>query len=246
MRKADRLFQLVNLIRVHQPISAERLAERMGVSVRSVYRYVDDVSVSGIPIYGTPGIGYALDADFEMPPLTLNRLEVDALMLGMEMLACTADPAMAQAANMLLSKVGATLTQHKMDSADAKVRALGGMALKTRAHLADLRTASEQQRPVQIVYTSLHGLVSQRNIYPLGLFYWGGKWTVGSWCCSKAAYRDFRVDCIESVSLAYQPAALPAGIGLKAYMQFQAKQWKAKTLTDSTLSVGMADTVPSP
>ncbi|MEE1920209.1 HTH domain-containing protein, partial [Pseudomonas asiatica] len=73
MRKADRLFQLVNLIRVHQPISAERLASRIGVSVRSIYRYIDDLSFSGIPIYGTAGVGYALDADFEMPPLRKLR-----------------------------------------------------------------------------------------------------------------------------------------------------------------------------
>lgn len=57
MRKADRLFQLVNLIRTHQPITAERLAERIGVSVRTIYRYIDDLSISGIPVYGESGIG---------------------------------------------------------------------------------------------------------------------------------------------------------------------------------------------
>ncbi len=120
MRKADRLFQLVNLIRIHQPISAERLASRIGVSVRSIYRYIDDLSFSGIPIYGTTGVGYALDADFEMPPLTLNRLELDALMLGMEMLSASADNDLSAAARMLLSKISASLVHHKVDPSTAK------------------------------------------------------------------------------------------------------------------------------
>ena len=115
MRKADRLFQLVNLIRVHQPICAEKLASRIGVSVRSVYRYIDDVSISGIPIYGTAGVGYSLGEDFQMPPLSLNRLELEALMLGMDMLSTCADPHMSAAVRTLLSKVSASSEQHRID-----------------------------------------------------------------------------------------------------------------------------------
>lgn len=86
MRKADRLFQVVNLIRTHQPITAQQLAERIGVSVRTIYRYIVDISITGIPVYGESGIGYLMDEDFELPPLTLNQDELAALMLGVEML----------------------------------------------------------------------------------------------------------------------------------------------------------------
>ncbi len=167
MRKADRLFQLVNLIRIHQPISAERLASRIGVSVRSIYRYIDDLSFSGIPIYGTTGVGYALDADFEMPPLTLNRLELDALMLGMEMLSASADNDLSAAARMLLSKISASLVHHKVDPSTAKIRALGTTPSSTRGHLATLRDAIENTQALKITYTRLDGAVSQRLICPL-------------------------------------------------------------------------------
>lgn len=237
MRKADRLFQLVNLIRVHQPITAERLASRIGVSVRSIYRYIDDLSFSGIPIYGTAGVGYALDADFELPPLTLNTLELNALMLGMEMLSACADNELSGAARTLLSKVSASITHHKVDPGTATIRALGSTPASTRGHLATLRRAIENAQALQITYARLDGAASQRVIYPLGLFYWGGKWTVGSWCDSRAAYRDFRVDRIASISIAHQPLPANPALDLQAYMKHQASQWQAITSTDSTLSV---------
>lgn len=237
MRKADRLFQLVNLIRVHQPISAERLAGRIGVSVRSIYRYIDDLSLSGIPIYGTAGVGYALDTDFEMPPLTLNRLELDALMLGMEMLSASADNDLSAAARMLLSKISASVVQHTVDPSAAKIRALGTTPPLTRDHLATLRNAIENTQTLNIIYTSLAGSVSQRLISPLGLFYWGGKWTVGSWCSTKAAYRDFRVDRIASIAITQQLSPNNPALDLHTYMKHQAMQWKAITTTDTTLSV---------
>lgn len=62
-----------------QPITADQIAGELGVSVRTVYRYIDDLSVSGIPIYGTAGVGYQLHEDFELPPLNLTEKEIDAL-----------------------------------------------------------------------------------------------------------------------------------------------------------------------
>lgn len=241
MRKADRLFQLVNLIRVHQPITAERLASRIGVSVRSIYRYIDDLSFSGIPIYGTAGVGYALADDFELPPLALNRLELNALMLGMDMLSASADNDLSAAARTLMSKVSASMANHKVDPSTATIRALGSTGASTRLHLAALRKAIENAQTLKITYTRLDGAVSQRLIYPLGLFYWGGKWTVGTWCGTRAAYRDFRVDRIASIAIAHQPLPDNPAFDLQAYMKYQASQWQAIPPTDTTLSVRGTD-----
>ena len=104
MRKANRLFQVVNLIRVHQPITAARLAERLGVSVRTIYRYIDDLSLGDIPIYGEPGIGYSMHKDFELPPLTLSEDELEALTLSVSMLSRSTGYELSAAAKLLLSK----------------------------------------------------------------------------------------------------------------------------------------------
>ena len=167
MRKADRLFQLVNLIRVHQPISAERLASRIGVSVRSIYRYIDDLSFSGIPIYGTAGVGYALDADFEMPAVNVEQTRTGCIDARDGNASASADNDLSAAARMLLSKISASIVHHKVDPSAAKIRALGTTPSSTRGHLATLRNAIENTQALKITYTSLDGAVSQRLISPL-------------------------------------------------------------------------------
>ncbi|MFP6847719.1 MAG: YafY family protein [Pseudomonas sp.] len=230
MRKAERLFQLVNLIRAHQPITAEQLAQRIGVSVRSIYRYIDDLSLSGIPLYGEPGRGYSLQTDFELAPLTLNQDEIAALMLGVEMLSKSTGVALAAAARSLLSKIGAVLPSHSLSPSSAALRALSeapsGHDLR---HWDRLHLAIRQKSPLLLSYLSLDNSPSQRLIYPIGLFYWGGKWTVGSWCTVRKAYRDFRLDRISALTEPNEPGAAPVEVNLDAYMRQQIEAWRQIT-----------------
>lgn len=229
MRKSDRLFQLVNLVRIHQPITAEVLAERIGVSVRTIYRYIDDLSLSGIPLYGTTGIGYALDEGFELPPLTLNADERDALVLGVEMLGTCAGAELGAAARSLLVKILAALPASAREPSLANVRALRVRpADEEQRNLDTLRRLIQQGRAVQFAYLSLAGEASQRTVFPLGLFYWGGKWTVGSWCTQRRAYRDFRVERMHSLQAQPEGLELQGQFNLQAYMQFQAAQWAVR------------------
>ncbi|MBD1833289.1 YafY family transcriptional regulator [Cyanobacteria bacterium FACHB-472] len=227
MRKADRLLQLVNLIRSHQPITAGQLAERIGVSVRTIYRYIDDLSVSGIPVYGEPGVGYALDEDFELPPLTLTPDEIAALMLGVEMLSQSTGTNLAAAAKTLLSKIGAVLPPRSFDPTRTPVRALGEILNdQSLRHWNDLYRGIQQQQAVTIVYLSLSEELSQRVVFPLGLFYWGEKWTVGTWCILRNAYRDFRVDRIQNLDFASGVQFPDQEISLDSYTKFQLERIK--------------------
>ena len=228
MRKADRLFQLVNLIRSHQPITAEQLAERVGVCVRTIYRYIDDISISGIPVYGEPGVGYALDEDFELPPLTLTHDEIAALMLGVEMLSRSTGGDLAAAAKTLLSKIGAVLPLRSFDPTRAPVRALGSVLNdQSLRHWNDLYRAIQQQQAVKIVYLILNEQLSQRIIFPLGLFYWGSKWTVGTWCNLRKTYRDFRINRIQDLDFASDIECPDQEISLDAYTNFQIERIKS-------------------
>jgi predicted DNA-binding transcriptional regulator YafY len=224
MRKADRLFQLVNLIRSHQPITAEQLAERIGVSVRTIYRYIDDLSVSGIPVYGEPGVGYALDEDFELPPLTLTHDEMAALMLGVEMLSRSTGSDLAEAAKTLLSKIGAVLPPRSLNPTCTPIRAVG-LNDQNLKYWNELYRAIQQRQTIRIAYLSLSEEMSQRVVCPLGLFYWGGKWTIGTWCQLRNDYRDFRVDRIESLDFALD-IEFPAEISLAAYTSFNLERIK--------------------
>lgn len=228
MRKADRLFQLVNLIRSHQPITAEQLAERIGVSIRTIYRYIDDLSVSGIPVYGEPGIGYVMDEDFELPPLTLNQDEIAALMLGVEILSRSTGNDLAAAAKTLLSKIGAVLPPQSFDPTRTPIRALGDILTdQSLRHWNNLYRAIQQQQAIRIVYLSLSEQLSQRIVFPLGLFYWGEKWTVGTWCILRNSYRDFRIDRIINLDFASDVEFPGQEISLDTYMHFHAERIKS-------------------
>ena len=120
MRKADRLFQLTNIVRARQPITAEELAQELEVSVRTVYRYIDDLSASGIPIFGMAGLGYQLHKQFELPPLNLTDNELDVLLLGVKMVSSWTSDELSESARSLENKIEAVLPNHLTD--DTTVR----------------------------------------------------------------------------------------------------------------------------
>ena len=224
MRKANRLFQVVNLIRVHQPITAARLAERLGVSVRTIYRYIDDLSLGDIPIYGEPGIGYSMHKDFELPPLTLSEDELEALTLSVSMLSRSTGYELSAAAKSLLSKIEAVIPAKNYPSNNPAIFSLA--TPYSAAHMRcwdQLRRAIRDQVAVHITYLSLQGQETEREIFPLGLFYWGGKWTIGAWCTLRQAYRDFRVDLILTIVASTTAKPLGGHISFGAYIQHQAE-----------------------
>ncbi len=109
VRKSDRLFQLTNLLRAHQPLTARELATRLCVSERTIYRYIDDLSLAGIPVYGEAGLGYRLSEGFEMAPLQLSATELEALITGVNLVAVLTGKGMADPARALLAKIEAAL-----------------------------------------------------------------------------------------------------------------------------------------
>lgn len=219
-RKVERLFQVVNLIRVHQPITAKKLSEQLGVSVRTIYRYIDDLSLSGIPIYGEAGIGYAMEENFELPPLNLTSTELEALTLSIDMLIQSVGDDLSVAARSLLAKVNAVLPSAIQRKNEARILSLAKhYSLEHMSYWDRLRRAILENQAVHISYLSLSQELSEREIFPLGLFYWGGKWTVGAWCTLRQDYRDFRIDRIQTLSKSSDLYQLPRDISFISYMQ---------------------------
>lgn len=218
MRKADKLFQLTNLIRSKQPITAEKIAEELDVSVRTVYRYIDDLSVSGIPIYGTTGIGYQLDDHFELPPLNLTEKEWDALILGVKMVSSWTGDTLSESANSLVNKIEAVLPKKLREEYSRTIYApdLSGKE-KNRNVWEFMYKSIKNSISISINYKAQNGKNTSRVIYPLGLFYWGGKWTLGSWCTLREDFRDFRLDRIDEKSIKEKGAINNKLINLDAY-----------------------------
>lgn len=227
MSKSDRLFQLTNLLRAYQPVTAKQLAEKMMLSERTIYRYIDDLSVSGIPVYGEPGVGYRLTEGFELPPLHLTALELEALVLGVNLVTTRTGENLSQAAHSLLSKIEASLPlghELQKEKQSVALAPYGFYDTKIRKNWDLIHLAIKEKTLLQLHYLSLDDQKSERVIYPLGLFYWGGVWTLGAWCFLRKAYRNFRVDRVEDIVVSSEILAVPKHVSLGDYVQAQKEQ----------------------
>ena len=203
MRRADRLFQLVQLIRGRRLSTAAYLAERLAVTPRTIYRDVADLQHQGVPIEGEAGVGYRLGAGFDLPPLMFTQDEAKALVAAVRVAQIGLDAALARDAESALSKILSVLPAAARAAAEsqavyAPINALTGLNPATRARLQELREATQAQRLVQITYQDLQNKSSQRTLRPLGCFYWGKVWTLAAWCETKADFRNFRMDRIQT------------------------------------------------
>ncbi|MGH1429414.1 MAG: helix-turn-helix transcriptional regulator [Arenicella sp.] len=224
MHKSDRLFQLTNILRAHQPITARELAEKISVSERTIYRYIDSLSTSGIPVYGEPGVGYRLSEGFDLPPLQLTQEELEALVIGVNMTSSWTGPKLSKASNSLMNKIEAALPNGFIHQSglQRQVRT-PGEHLQTIdfTNWDKLHAAIKEKQWLNISYQSLSNKKTTRVVFPLGLFYWGGKWTLGSWCNMRKEYRDFRVDCIKNLVDALAPKVHPKSMSLSDYLECQ-------------------------
>jgi predicted DNA-binding transcriptional regulator YafY len=199
MRRADRLFQLVQLVRGRRLATGEWLAERLEVSLRTVYRDVADLQAQGVPIEGEAGVGYRMRAGFDLPPLMFTTDEAKSLVACVRLAQPRLDAALAEAAEGALSKVLAVLPAGARAAAEslAVYAPYYEVAPQVRAHLESLRVATEARRKVRLHYLDLKDVASQRTVRPLGSFYWGAVWTLAAWCETREDFRSFRVDRIE-------------------------------------------------
>lgn len=198
MRRADRLFELVQLVRGRRLTTAAFLADRLGISLRTVYRDVADLQAQGVPIDGEAGVGYRLGAGYDLPPLMFSTDEAKALVAAVRLAQARLDGALAGAAEPALSKILAVLPAAARAAAEslAIYAPTFNGADPVRERLEQLRGAIERRRKLAIAYRDEAGRDSRRTLRPLGCFFWGTVWTLGAWCEERQDFRSFRVDRI--------------------------------------------------
>ncbi len=203
MRRADRLFQIVQLIRGRRLTTAAHLAQRLEVSERTIYRDVADLQHQGVPIEGEAGVGYRLGSGFDLPPLMFTHDEARALVASVRMAQAWQDPALAQAAEVALGKIMSVLPPAARAAAQAMAVYAPPIGLEpaVQATLQTLREAVQARRKLLLDYSDVSGQPSQRVVRPLGCFYWGKVWTLAAWCESREAFRNFRLDRIAGVKI---------------------------------------------
>ncbi len=201
MRRADRLFQIVQLIRGRRLTTAAFLAQRLEISERTVYRDVADLQHQGVPIEGEAGVGYRVGQGFELPPLMFTVDEARALVASVRMAQVWQDPALAQASQVALGKILSVLPNAARAAAQSMAIYAPPVGLDplVQTTLQMLRVAAQDQRRVQVQYRDATDLLTQRILRPLGCFYWGKVWTLAAWCEARNGFRSFRLDRMERV-----------------------------------------------
>lgn len=200
MSKSERLLGLLQALRAHRrPVSAERLADELQVSVRTIYRDVVALNSQGATIEGEAGIGYVLRPGFLLPPLMFGDDEIEALVLGSRWVMQKGDRTLAAAARNALTKIATVLPE------DLKERVeLSGIMVAPRwpddpepVDLAPIRAAIREEVKLKIAYCDEKGQRSDRVIWPIALAFFDRARVVAAWCELRSDFRHFRADRIE-------------------------------------------------
>jgi len=202
MRRTDRLFDIIQILRDGKLHRAQDIADRLEVSVRTIYRDMDTLAASGIPVEGERGLGYMVREAITLPPLTLTAEELEALNLGMAIVAEAADPDLKSAAQSLADKIDAVLPTQTVAEADTWKFAVYPFADAARglSHMAVLRSAIKGRQKLHLAYRRIDGTLTHRTVRPLHMEYWGRVWTLTAWCEMRDDFRVFRIDLIEGAS----------------------------------------------
>jgi predicted DNA-binding transcriptional regulator YafY len=220
MRRTDRLFEIIQLFRNGKLWKAQDIAERLVVSVRTIYRDVETLILSGVPIEGERGIGYMLREPVFLPPLTLTTAEYEALQFGMALAARHVDQGTATSIQSLIGKINAVLPQRLVGDNPGSVFAVYGSSnAKALRWLTNLRFAVQNRRFVAMTYTSLDGETSTRHIRPLQIEFWGAVWTCTTWCDLRNDFRVFRLDLIADCHVLEEQFPQDKEKSLKTFLQ---------------------------
>lgn len=199
MRRADRLFSLLLELRRGRVVTARRLAERLEVSERTVYRDIADLQCSGIPISGEAGVGYQLRG-FDLPPLMFDREEIEAIVLGARVVEAWGDGALARKAATAVAKIEAALPRgsaHLVEETRLYVPRYGERRAD-RLPLADLRRAIRERLRVRLCYQDEAARATERSVRPLALAFHPPFWLLITWCELRSDFRNFRLDRIRT------------------------------------------------
>ena len=197
MRRADRLIKIVHYLRrMRQAVTARQIADHFEICQRTVYRDIQDLMNSGVPIYGEAGVGYIIDKQYHLPPVMFDFDELEAISLGIKMVQTWTDERFSEVAESALEKIQAVLPESRLN--DMRQLTTHSEAshsqMPCEVSFSDVRECIRSRRKIEFHYTDLSEKTSNRTVRPLSLVFFGPVWLVIGWCELREDFRNFRLD----------------------------------------------------
>ncbi|MEZ5844057.1 MAG: YafY family protein [Hyphomicrobiaceae bacterium] len=239
MRRADRLFEIIQHMRRKPTVRAREIAAALEVSERTIYRDIQDLMASGVPIEGEAGVGYVMRPGFDLPPLMFKEQEIEALVLGARMVEAWGDSELADAATDAIAKIEAVIPEKLRDyMANTALLAPSAYGIEPiRCDLGELRRAVRGRIKVSFAYEDFLGQRSTRTVRPLSLAFFGPVWLLAAWCELRDDFRTFRLDRMEGFTLTDEHFRHERGKTLAEFLRRPATWTRSSTGDPSSSAV---------
>lgn len=224
MNRIDRLHAILTHLQSKKRVTAQEMADRFNISLRTVYRDVKALEESGVPVIGEAGSGYSVMEGYRLPPVMFTQEEASALLLGAKLAEHQTDASVQKHFLAALYKIKAVLRtsdKEHMDTLDDHIAVLSRMPAGNTSgrYLVDCQRALGNKKVISIRYQSNENEITQRQVEPIGLCYYGQAWHLIAWCRLRSNYRDFRVSRIQTLQQledSFEPDSHPS---LQEYLQ---------------------------
>ncbi len=204
MRRADRLIKIAHFLRSRRrAVTAQRIADEFGICTRTVYRDIQDLMDSGAPITGEAGVGYVIDKQYYLPPVTFDNDELEAIALGISMVRQWTDDKFAEKANNAFEKIQAVLPS----KLQGEIQQITTYSIATdnnppwTVSFSSLRECIRTRHKIQITYSDENKNVTTRILRPLALVFFSPVWLLTCWCEKRHDFRHFRLDRIQTLAV---------------------------------------------
>ena len=206
MSRSIRLLNLLQLLRQYRyPVTAQVLAERLQISLRSVYRDIETLRSQGVHIDAAAGLGFQLKEDFLLPPMTLNENEIEAMFLALYWLKSIPDQALNEASISVLAKLNAVLPEHRQNLLQqTTLRAFNVWLPVNQILVEQVRVSIRSQVKIFFDYVDEEQRTSARTVWPFALGYFNDKIVLAAWCELRNDFRNFRLDRMQSLNLSQE------------------------------------------
>jgi predicted DNA-binding transcriptional regulator YafY len=249
MNRIDRLTAILIHLQTKKVVKAEEIAERFGMSLRTVYRDVKALMEAGVPIGSEAGKGYFIVDGYHLPPVMFTQDEASSMLLAGKLVDKMADKSVRGAYQSAMHKIKSVLNEAEKDhlqnlESHIEVFLRSRLEVKEREDypdnfMTDIQRAVARKEVLRIDYSNNEEALTQREVEPIGIFYYSMAWHLIGWCRLRNGYRDFRADRIKTLTNTGQSFEGRNLISLKEYFQsmFQSNSNLSKAVVTFEKSV---------